>query len=338
MASQVYRVTNEAEYRKAGPMDLIELQPVPGGHPLFLLKWLVETLVYAIARHEFIHLSGPTGSAKSSLLEALFLVPDNFQSICTALGLPVLPLKLYPVEMATYEAPGELYQRRALKEGTTYDELSKLVLAIDDAARKRRDCYPLIWLREMGRVHSSSVQGGLLNLMTRNDIILPDGRRIAGLGIAWVADSNYQAEQDSTHTLVTFDDALKRRFSVNLTLDYLTAEQEVQVLQHLLADGRPVGQAENDLIMRVVKLGHVVRRQRAEGNLQSLCPPTIYGYLAFLRMAQSMPHMSPHQVSGATLLGNAGVEDQKLIPGVLNEAFGIPVAEDSEITLDGNLF
>ncbi|MEW6366942.1 MAG: hypothetical protein AB1714_20125 [Acidobacteriota bacterium] len=338
MANQIFRVTNQAECRKAGPMDLIELQPVPGGHRLFLIKWLVETLVYAIARHEFIHLSGPTGSAKSSLLEALYLVPENFQSVCAALGLPGLPLKLYPIEMATYEAPGELYQRRALKGGTTYDELSKLVLAIDDAAGRRRECYPLIWLREMGRVHSSSVQGGLLNLMTKNDIILPDGRRISGQGIAWVADSNYQAEQDSTHTLVTFDDALKRRFSVNLTLEYLTADQEVQVLRHLLFDGEPLGQAENDLIMKVVKLGQVVRRQRSEGNLQSLCPPTIYGYLAFMRMALWMPHMSPQQVAMATLLGNAGVEDHKLIPGVLNETFGIPVAEDSEISLEASLF
>ena len=85
----------------------------------------------------------------------------------------------------------------------------------------------------MGRVHSSSVQGGLLNLMSKYDILLPDGRRLDGSKVAWVADSNYQAEGDSTHTLVTLDDALKRRFTINLTLDYLDLLQEVQVLQHI---------------------------------------------------------------------------------------------------------
>ncbi|MGO9015464.1 MAG: hypothetical protein ACLQF0_10830 [Dissulfurispiraceae bacterium] len=238
MANDVFRVHKSDELRKAGPTDLLELLPVPGGNPLFLPKWIIETLVYGIVNHEFIHLSGPTGSAKSSLLEALYLVPANFESICSGLGFLVLPLKLYPVEMAIYEAPGELFQRRSLKNGTTFDEKSRLVEALEDATKSNGRYYPLVWLREMGRVHSSSVQGGLLNLMTKGDIVLPDGSRIDGQQIGWVADSNYQAERDSTHTLVVLDDAIKRRFSINLTLDYLSAENEVQVLQHLLKEVR----------------------------------------------------------------------------------------------------
>jgi energy-coupling factor transporter ATP-binding protein EcfA2 len=236
MAIGIYRVHMPDEYRKAGPTDLVELLPPPGGNPLFFPKSIVEVLVYGIVRHEFIHLSGPTGSAKSSLLEALHLVPENFSGICTALGYEVRPLRIYPIEMATFEAPGELYQRRALKDGTTYDEKSRLVLSLEEANRCRGRQYPLIWLREIGRVHSSSVQGGLLNLMTKSDIVLPDGTRIDGHGISWVADSNYQAEHDSTHTLVTLDDALKRRFSINLALNYLTAEEEVQVLHQILKE------------------------------------------------------------------------------------------------------
>ncbi|MCK4787823.1 MAG: hypothetical protein KAV87_28975 [Desulfobacteraceae bacterium] len=234
MANRIYRVNKPKEYKKAGPTDLIELLPVPGGNVLFILKWIIEVLIYGIVHHELIHLSGPTGSAKSSLLEALYLVPENFQGGCSGLGFEVRPLKLYPVEMATYEAPGELYQRRSLKDGTTYDEKSRLVDALEDAVMSNSEFYPLIWLREIGRVHSSSVQGGLLNLMTKGDILLPDGSRIDGSAISWVADSNYQAEQDANHTLVTLDDAIKRRFSINLTLDYLTGEQEEEVLQHIL--------------------------------------------------------------------------------------------------------
>lgn len=236
MAQGIYRVDRPDEYRKAGPTDLIELLPVPASHPLFLRKCDIETLVFGITHHEFVHLSGPTGSAKSSLLEALYRVEANFRGVCEGLGFPTKPLHLYPVEMAIYEAPGELYQRRSLRDGSTFDEKSTLVTALEEAAATGGNCYPLIWLREIGRVHSSSVQGGLLNLMTKGDILLPDRSRLDGGGIAWVADSNYQAEQDSTHTLVTLDDALKRRFTIHLTLDYLSAEQEVQVVQHILSE------------------------------------------------------------------------------------------------------
>lgn len=360
MATRVYRVDKPEEYRKAGPTDLLELQPAPGCNPLFLMKWIVETLVYAIVHHEIIHLSGPTGSAKTSLLEALYLVPANFDGICAGLGFPTLPLKLYPVEMATYEAPGELYQRRALKGGSTFDEKSRLVEALEDAAKAQGKSYPLIWLRELGRVHSTSVQGGLLNLVTKSDIVLPDGTRVDGKMIAWVADSNYQAEQDSTHTLVTLDDALRRRFSMNLTLDYLTAEDEIQVLRHLHAESTPEqrssffsqfrkgdakggkGEAgapeKDDQIVKVVRLGNLIRKHRADGNLHSVPPPTIYGYLSFLRMAKALPHLNMQQVALATMLGNASLADRQHISGVLNESFGIKLAQDDDPTLGGNLF
>jgi hypothetical protein len=236
MGNAIYRVYQPDEYRKAGPDNLVELRPVPGQNPLFIHKWILEVLAFAIAEHEVTHVSGPTGSAKSSLLEAFHLVPENFLIVCRALGFKPLPIKLYPIEMATFEAPGELYQRRSLRDGTTFDEPSLLVQALEDAVRAEGRFYPLVWLREMGRVHSSSVQGGLLNLMSKYDILLPDGRRLDGSRIAWVADSNYQAEGESTHTLVTLDDALKRRFTINLTLDYLDLPQEIQVLRHILKE------------------------------------------------------------------------------------------------------
>ncbi len=244
MGASIFRVSQAAEFRKAGPYDLIELQPVPGQNALFLPKWLLEVLADAIVHCEIIHLSGPTGSAKSSIIEALHLVPENFQRLCESLGLQPLPIKLYPIEMATFEAPGELYQRRSLRDGTTFDEPSRLVQALEDASQAHGQYYPLVWLREMGRVHSASVQGGLLNLMSKYDILVPDGRRLKGSKISWVADSNYQAEGDSTHTLVTLDDALKRRFTINLTLDYLDPYQEIQVLRNILGEGTDAKNAE----------------------------------------------------------------------------------------------
>jgi MoxR-like ATPase len=69
--------------------------------------------------------------------------------------------------------------------------------------------------------------------MTKGDILLPDGSSLDVRGVAWIADSNYQAVQDGTHTLVTLDDALRRRFTVNLNLDYLAPEQEADILRRI---------------------------------------------------------------------------------------------------------
>jgi len=177
-------------------------------------------------------------------------------------------------------------------------------------------------------------------MMTRGDIILSDGTRINGQGIAWVADSNYQAEQDATHTLVTFDDALKRRFSINITLNYLTAEQEAQVVREILKSASPrIPLAHPDeLVEKGVQLGHAIRRQKAEGNLLSVPAPTIWGYLAFLRMACRLPHLTPQQVAMSTLLGLCSREDRKQVAGVLNEVFGLQAFDAEDPAIGVNLF
>ena len=96
---------------------------------------------------------------------------------------------------------------------------------------------------------------------------------------------------------------------------------------------------DRDLIVRTVQLGNEIRRHRAEGNLQSISPPTIYGYLSFLRMAKSLPHLSLQQAAVATLLGNASMEDKKMVSSLFNEVFGLQVDTfEDDPTLGGNLF
>ena len=99
-----------------------------------------------------------------------------------------------------------------------------------------------------------------------------------------------------------------------------------------------MGRIGNDLIVKIVQLGNLIRRHRSEGNLQSTPPPTIYGYLSFLRMAQALPHLSVQQVALATLLGNASPEDHKYVAGVFNEVFGLQTAHEDDPTMGGNLF
>jgi hypothetical protein len=338
MANNIFHLKKIDEFRRAGSGDLIEMLPVPGQHPLFMKKKDLEVLTTSICNHEVCHISGPTGTAKSSLLETIDLVPENFEALCLAMGYRVIPLKVFYIEMVVYETPGELLQRRALKNGTTYDEKSQLVECIEEASGLREKTYPLIWLRELGRVHTPSVQGGLLDLITNGFINLPDKSKIKGMGIAWIADSNYQAESDATHTLVVFDDALKRRFVNNITMDYMSHEQEIQILKEiikvepLLAPVVP----SDELIDKVVKLGQEIRSQKLEGNLLSVPMPTICGYLAFLRMAGRLPHLTPQELSMYTLLGLCSKEDRRQVTGVLNKVFGLQTvdAEDPSIGIN----
>lgn len=335
MSNPVFRVNKPDEYQKAGPSDLIELVPVQGMNPLYLSKYILEIVVWSLTHGAAVHLSGPTGTAKTSLIEALSLVPDNFRAIAVqALRLKDKPLKVYPIEMVTYEAPGELFQRRSLRGGSTFDEPSPLVQALRQASEANGAFYHAIWLREIGRVHSASIQGGLLNLMTMGDVFLPDGSRIDTRGIAYVADSNYQAETDASHTLVQFDDALKRRFFVNQTLDYLPPSQEAAVIEHLVHH-RGWKKITEQLINNVVKLGQAIRRQRAEGNLLSVPPPTISGYLTLLEMTQALPHLSLQQLAMATMLGNATADDRKVGLAVFNEVFGLQAEQESDPTKGG---
>ncbi len=329
MATKVFLIDKPEEFRKACGTDLVRLLPARGKNPLFIPKWLLRTMVYGMATGELIHLSGPTGSAKTSLIEALTMVPENFRAVLSSIsGIQPKPVKVFPVEMATFEAPSELYFRRAINSGNTFDEDSSLVSALVKAAKEKDACFPLIWLREMGRVQSPSVQGGLLNLLCRGEVTLHDGRCLDLAGVAFIADSNYQAAGSGVHTLVSFDDALKRRFGIQITLSYLTAEQEVAVLQNI---SKEMGwNVSESLILTVVKLGQIIRAKKGGGGLASIVPPTIYGYLSFLRMAISLPEMGPTQVALVTLLGNAESGEQNEVFEAVNEVFGIKLAPPGE--------
>jgi energy-coupling factor transporter ATP-binding protein EcfA2 len=332
----VFPIDEPRRFKEAGANDLIGLLPVPGYNPICIEKWRLEVIFYALVRGEFMHIAGPTGSGKTSVLLALACVPRNFELLCRYYGYKVAPLFLHPVEMIVFDTPGELIQRRGLKNGTTFDEESSLITSLREAAAGTGAGYQAIWLRELGRVHSATIQGGLLDLMTHGDIMLPDGNTISGKDVGWVADSNYSCEEDAVHVLAVFDDALKRRFTINLGLDYLSLEQEVQIL-HYLRESGDVPAVSDDLLIGVVQLGHAVRDSRLEGNLRSVTPPTIYGYMAFLRLIHCMPHLSLIQVAQATFLGNASNEDLETIPTVFSDVFGVQSEFEDDSAIGRNM-
>lgn len=335
MSQQIYRVENLEEYRHAGDSNLIRLLPVPGSHPLFIPKRVLGRLVCAIESRQFVHLSGPTGTAKTSLIEALTQVPENFAAICEGEeGISNnAKIKSFPIVLQNYHTCGELYDSWVLKDGKTLKVPSTLVTSLKEAETLASTECPLIWIREMGRVHDVSVQCGLIDLMTTGTIVLPDGSHISGAGIAWVADSNYKAAESGNYNVVPLDLALKRRLCVPIDMDYLASEDEVALLEKL----EPLSINEHNLISKVVKLGMMIRAQQESGSLQSVPPPTISGYLTYLKMARKRPTECPRDLTEWTILGHASNNDKQVIIGLLNEVFGVEAIED-EPTLAENLF
>ncbi len=67
-----------------------------------------------------------------------------------------------------------------------------------------------------------------------------------------------------------------------------------------------------------------------EGSLSTLTPPTIYGYMAFLRLYDKLEDLSIQELIFSTFLGNCSYEDKKMATSLFNEVFGFePVEEEN---------
>lgn len=325
------------EYALAGHGELIVMPPRPGAPPMTVRKMVLETLFHGIAAGAFINIHGETGTGKSAILETLASDSGAWEALCKGMGAPCKPLKVFPIEMVLFETPGELYNHRAIANGATFDEESILVKALREAEQCADAAYCLIWLREMGRVHSASVQGGLLNLITDGAVRLPKGDVIDGTRIAWVADSNYNTEETATHTLVELDSALARRATINIPFDYLSSEEEERITRYFVDQGY-LPEVEESLIKKIVQLGQDIRAQRKQGNLQTAAPPTLHGYFAFLKMAHHLRHLPRQTVAGMTLLGSAAPADRKQLVSLCNAVFGITQEQNEETVTGRTLF
>jgi hypothetical protein len=331
------RLWHPKEYTEAGHAELVVMPPRSGVPPMTSRKMVLEAICHGIVIRAFINVHGETGTGKSAILETLASDGRAWEALCRSMGVRYRPLKVFPIEMVLFETPGELYTHRAIADGTTFDEESVLVAALREAERNAEDFYSLIWLREMGRVHSASVQGGLLNLITDGVIRLPNGDDIDGRSIAWVADSNYNAEETASHTLVELDSALARRATINIPFDYLAPDEEERITKYFVSEGY-LPNVKEELIVKVVELGQAIRAQRRQGNLLSVAPPTLHGYFAFLRMTHGLSHLPPQEVANMTLLGSAAPSDRERLGGLCSEVFGIRKAQRKDAVMGGELF
>ncbi len=315
---QIYQVTPE-EYRKAGPEDLVRLEPLDGCVAPIVERQKLDLLVRGVVRGGCVHVSGETGTAKTLTIRTLLLNPANFHSICKA------PLEVYSCPISRFDGPPELSFRRAIKDGTTYDEDSLLVEALkkeDGRAGKR---YAAVLLPELGRTHYEMIQGALVELI--NDAVLLDNERrlLRVEHVAWVADSNYAADEGGANfSLVSFDDALRRRFSTSIEMGHPSQEQECAILQTL------VPEAPEPEVAAIVRLGAETRSSRRDGALLSVPPPTLYGYAEFLRTRLELPHLPADVVAFASIFGHCSEEDRALAADLLARTHGVGTGEAAD--------
>jgi len=306
------------EYRNAGATDLIRLEPLPGEDAPLIQRWIVDSIVEGVTDAARIHVSGETGTAKSLLLRTLFYQPLNFDCVCEALGIPLRPLKVYVVPITQFDSPNELISRRAIRDGSTCDEESRLVTALREQDGKGGQMYAVIWIPELGRTHSDAIQGALVDLIS--DVVLLDGGdTVLRVGhVAWAADSNY-ADTAGTFSLCEYDDALHRRWNCSITMNHPEEVQECEILSSLYPEA-PAAE-----VAKIVALGSKIREKKRDGAFLSVPPPTIYGYRRFLRQRVRLSHLPVEKLLFGTVLGHCSHEDETAARDLLADTYGIKI-------------
>jgi hypothetical protein len=320
MKTKIYDIRDKEEYRAAMPFDMIKLIPAIGNHSHYKYKYALDIMTFGICHQKSIHLSGPTGAGKSSLIEAITEEPENFRLLCEYSGYEFKPPLLYEIEMVKFDTPGECHERTVIKNRDTVDVPSAIIEALLDAQKKRKDHYPIVYFMEMGRVHTASIQGGLLNIVGKPFVKALDNQKIPTGNVCFIADSNYQAAGDATYTLVTFDEALKRRFDINLSIPHFPEENQVHIMHDLVnetLDKTP----DVELIKNIVRLGQMIRQYKAEGNLVSVTEPNPKGCLTCYEMIKALPGIGINLAITNSMLGNAASDDLKLVDTSIQTVF-----------------
>lgn len=315
MSSMVYDLIIEKEFKKAGSNDLIKMVPVADSHSLYMPKYILVAMTEAIVHRERCHLSGPTGSGKSALLLAL-QVPENLRLLCHYLGFEYKPLEVFDQEMADLDTAGELHKTKEIRDNNTETVLSELYQFMIKADKNKDSKFFYVHARELGRVHSSSIMSGLLEPMSTTKINIPGYGIVDGNSVGFFGDSNYQSmnSPEHQHTLVEYDSALDRRFTVKITMDYLSEEEEFAMMNDILSE--QFGKVNKPLLEMIIRLGHVIRQYRSEGSLLSVSSPIPSVYTTAYRMA-NRDFMDTEIVFQITLLGHAQNEDQKLANSII---------------------
>lgn len=318
---KTFDVGDAVQLERSGPNDLLRLRPLPGRQPVFFPKHLLQTVAWCVARRRHIHLSGPTGAGKTGLLENLLLVPENLEAVCRSVGLEPRPVQVHAIEMSQFGAAPDIWCSVELTRSRTRIVPSPIVRAIMDTQGLRDSHFVVVWLRELGRVMTASIQGSLVSLV-QDDIELYDGQRLDASHVVFVTDSNH-FDDESLYTLVQKDAALMRRW-LTMPIGYLAEEQEATIVSQLLGDSVP-----DDQVAKVVRIGAEIRAKHKGGGFKSVSPPTIRSYVVCLEAVRDLQAQVPvHELVRTVLLGGVGPEDAADATAIVARAFGLRVSDD----------
>jgi len=328
MGIPFYRIEDKNSFFESSYDSLIRLLPVKGFTSLFFPRWMLETVIYALVSAENIHISGATGTGKSALIEGLYKNEDNFSLLANYFGYKTnnKKLKIHPIPVSMFESPDLIYRRAIVANengaAITIDEKSLLIKEIENAAENAHKDYHFIWLVELGRVLNETIQGALVLIINKSGIYLPYEKKIINYNqdVGFITDSNY-VDDLNTYSLVDFDAALKRRFSVNVIFSPFGIE-ETELIMAELCKELNYKKIKSDLITKTVMLVHKIRMNQSTGKLSSLVAPSISSLLAFFKMAETMPVLNTRVCAFGTLLGNASSSDLGLAIEIYNSTFG----------------
>ncbi len=318
-----FKIDDKNDWQEAGANDLIELIP-PAGHPLFYRKRDLHIICITIVNGGRLHISGASGSGKTSLIEALCAVPENWRWLCQHNDLEFKPLSMFHLAASNFESPNEVWYRRAINSKGTYDEIQKLIVFVTYAIKHIGKAYFSINLVEAGRM-KPVIQHSLVNLMTRGTIIDPLTGDAIGLGegIAYIADSNYAAADQHDFLLVDLDTAFENRLNeTGIVLDHLSQEEEFLVLRRMRSS---IGaeQVSDEIIEKITQLGSMIRdEQLCNGALTSISPVSMRQYRSFLQLA-AKSNLPPEDLVDITLFALANAEDRETANELKSYVFGI---------------
>ncbi|NND34906.1 MAG: hypothetical protein HKN76_20135 [Saprospiraceae bacterium] len=319
-----YKITNKASWRRAGNNDLIELKPPKGINPLFYRKKDLHMLALTIADGGCIHISGGSGTGKTSLLFALTEVQQNWVRLCIYNNLEEKPLKMFRLAAFNFDSPGEMWYRRAINADGTYDEKQNLVEFMEDAIANPDDAYYAVHIMELGRT-KPSIQHALVHLLHDGEIVDPlTGNSIgSGENIAFIADSNYAAADKHTFLLAEQDTALFNRINqTGIIIDHLSQQEETKILMSIRR-ALNVDNVPDALVEQIAQLGHLMRvEQNENGALSSVNPVSMRSYISFLKKA-SKSDLPPEDLADMTLFALASAEDRGVINELKSIVFGI---------------
>jgi hypothetical protein len=314
------RIFDIKDFTQASSGSVVRLLPYSNySHPFYVDYDLATIAIDALCTRSPLHLSGPSGTGKSHLLNSLLYGPrDNINKISECLDLPRwVRIKCHRIYVSMFETPGEIWYRVEVNNFSTEERPQKMLEIFEEASADSKTLH-VVWLVESGRGITESVQGAFLEIIGQDTIREPRGQTFETTNIAFVTDSNHAANESGEFAIWDLDQAYGRRWSCRVTLEGLTSEQEAMVLRELAP------QATDQQIKQVIALAMGIRQKQNEGTLLSIMPPTIDTELYLLSCMRRLP-VSTRFLVFNTLMGHCSRRDRDEAETVFVEAFGVRV-------------